>query len=575
MFLALFLVVAAAVVFLDDVQGLQFTVKSIEGTETIDGLTDKQLAIQRWFADLTFLREDVNDWKNWGNSVKDLDCDGNTCIRYEIAGLAYAAAVLGLKMPEYQQVTEAIMYNSIVRMTQQVVWQYVELFDDFKSQSTYPDPVAYKNIMYSGHLVQMIAMFEAIFGNQTFSIDGWDFMWTDPQTKEVKKIHYTTSLLMDRVYQQSIAYGNGGVPCEPDSIFVICNNYPQNGWLLADKMYGTSYTEKSIPSWHRTLKTHAINRLNKSDELLENYFKLDYLIKPLGIWEPIGTIGSDMWALSWMKTWWPALDIRSSLQPAFEHIRDSSCWIVERNESTNSTTARLHPDDRKQKIFPFDEMVTTSFYPLIERQFLSLDQSTALARYTGVLSFFEESFGQSLDLDGDGVYDAYQYNSLACSGLDCESGDYSVWSTANLLIGMIHPADDLDFLRSFFQQRELSSFRKQNNQSRIDSVEYPDVMVSFARYSTSLVSQRHHNLTVHLKPGDHAPINRDHLVVFGQIPRDHVDQLVIFVNGVISKRFEVVGESEDSPFVSIRLQVRGWTQATAASSQQIKIEAIY
>lgn len=80
---------------------------------------------------------------------------GNTCIRYEIAGLAYAAAVLAYKTPAYTQVTEQILYNSILRMTKKEVWQYVELFDDFKEQPTYPDPVAYKNIMYSGHLAQV------------------------------------------------------------------------------------------------------------------------------------------------------------------------------------------------------------------------------------------------------------------------------------------------------------------------------------------------------------------------------------------------------------------------------------
>lgn len=80
---------------------------------------------------------------------------GNTCIRYEIAGLAYAAAVLAYKTPAYTQVVESILFGSIIRMIDKVVWQYVELFDDFKEQSTYPDPVAYKNIMYSGHLAQV------------------------------------------------------------------------------------------------------------------------------------------------------------------------------------------------------------------------------------------------------------------------------------------------------------------------------------------------------------------------------------------------------------------------------------
>lgn len=128
---------------------------SVAGTEVLtNALTSKQLAIQRWFAQLTYLQPRDN-WTGWGDAINDVDCDGNTCMRYEISGLAYAAAVLASKTPAYTGLAESIMYDCIMRMIQKPVWQYVELFDDFKDQPTYPDPVAYKNIMYSGHLAQV------------------------------------------------------------------------------------------------------------------------------------------------------------------------------------------------------------------------------------------------------------------------------------------------------------------------------------------------------------------------------------------------------------------------------------
>ncbi len=132
---------------------LQIKSNSLSGTEYRSGLTDKQLGIQRWFASLTFL-QDLNEWDGWGENIEDVHCDGNTCVRYELSAIVYTAAAVAHKMPAYQQVTEGIMYNAIVRMISSRVWQYIELFDDFKSQPSYPDPVAYKNIMYSGHLAQ-------------------------------------------------------------------------------------------------------------------------------------------------------------------------------------------------------------------------------------------------------------------------------------------------------------------------------------------------------------------------------------------------------------------------------------
>jgi hypothetical protein len=144
-------------------EALLVEVNNTLGTESLPNeLTEKQLAIQRWFSQLTFL-QNLSDWGGWGNAADDLDCDGNTCIRYEIAGLAYSAAVIAKVTPAYTQVVEDILYNSIVRMTDKRVYQYIELFDDFTSQPTYPDPVAYKNIMYSGHLAQVRPTFYLCF----------------------------------------------------------------------------------------------------------------------------------------------------------------------------------------------------------------------------------------------------------------------------------------------------------------------------------------------------------------------------------------------------------------------------
>jgi hypothetical protein len=47
------------------------------------------------------------------------------------------------------------MHNAILRMIDKKIWQYIEIFDDFVAQPSFPDPVAYKNIMYSGHLAQV------------------------------------------------------------------------------------------------------------------------------------------------------------------------------------------------------------------------------------------------------------------------------------------------------------------------------------------------------------------------------------------------------------------------------------
>jgi hypothetical protein len=496
------------------------------------------------------------------------------------------------------------MFNCIQRMTQQIVYQYIELFNDFKDQSTYPDPVIYKNIMFSGHLLQMISMFEGIYGNFIFATEGWDFIWIDPISNQTKITHYTTSRLMEVVYQQSLIYEISGVPCEPDSIFIICNNYPQNGWLLYDTIYHSNYSEESIPSWYKMVKSHGINHrqekgdddkreregekerdpIGKDEGKLENFFKLDYLIKPLGIWEPIASIGSDVWALSWMKTWWPATDMNNTLLSAFQFIQNSSCWIQVPEDPSNTSSlasslypySYLHSSDASQKLFPMNDMITTSFYPMIEKQFLTEREVTS-SKYIEVLNYFENQFGQGIDLDHDDNIDLYQCNSLSCDSTvafsTCDSGDYAIWSTANLLIAMLHPENQSNYLRDLFYPKDgIAWYQRYQNQSKVESVEYPTVMVSYAKYSSSSLLQ--HNLTVYLKPGDNAPINRYHNVTFSHIPINHLNSMVIRIDDMVSDTFTILEET--SEFSKVLLTVPGWTSIDdIQSSFPIHIELLY
>ena len=135
----------------------------------------------------------------------------------------------------------------------------------------------------------MISLYESITGNMTFSSAGWSFNWgSDSEFPE--PIHYNTEKLMNAIYTQTSLYEGalGGVPCEPDSIFVICNNYPMNAFILHDEVHRTEYADSARTSWQETIAQHGVNRVPDVENADNNFFNLDYLIHPLGIWEPIG-----------------------------------------------------------------------------------------------------------------------------------------------------------------------------------------------------------------------------------------------------------------------------------------------
>lgn len=88
--------------------------------------------------------------------------------------------------------------------------------------------------MYSGHLAQMAVLTHWVTGNASLATQGWDFAWNGTAFA-----HYNTSRLLGAVAAQMTAYPGapGGVPCEPDSVFVICNDFPHNAFGPAGVLY--------------------------------------------------------------------------------------------------------------------------------------------------------------------------------------------------------------------------------------------------------------------------------------------------------------------------------------------------
>jgi len=95
------------------------------------------------------------------------------------------------------------------------VWEYIDQYS--RKNPTFPDPGYYENIMYSG----------------TYDINEFNFIW-DKSGDPVNNIHYTIIKLVNVIYLQINDDSSAGVSCEPESVYISCQNHPHSALEFYD-----------------------------------------------------------------------------------------------------------------------------------------------------------------------------------------------------------------------------------------------------------------------------------------------------------------------------------------------------
>ena len=219
---------------------------------------------QEWGQLLWVLRlanQDLDDFSNF----QSVDEQGISACRYTIAFSAYFLAVEQYhKFPAWREEIQMASDRLIQRMLVKKVWEYwehespgVTKFEPNEDRP-YPaskDPIAYRNIMYSGHLSQMINLYQSLYDERKWDAPGSIVLRWDDATK----FTYDNRTLQDAMFLQLINNPVPGIECEPNAIFPACNTHPMLGWLLYDKMHGTRYYAAAQPLFDRFFASQFIN----------------------------------------------------------------------------------------------------------------------------------------------------------------------------------------------------------------------------------------------------------------------------------------------------------------------------
>ena len=217
--------------------------------------------------------------------------------RYHIAFAGYAAAALGLRETgdaaetrERRKRVGRIIGRCIVRYLQPEIWAYSQSKSYWGRKPWAPDPCYRENVMYTGHLLQLLALYERFTGDKRYWKEGFDFVWKD------RRVHYDVKKLIDVSVYQMRKGPNGGITCEPGLMFFPCNNHPHIALSIFAAL-GHGDWSADARRWEKWALGHYRRPLFGGGALNLVYHAWS------GILYPRGSTGLDAWSLMWYEPW--------------------------------------------------------------------------------------------------------------------------------------------------------------------------------------------------------------------------------------------------------------------------------
>ncbi|KIW42237.1 uncharacterized protein PV06_05801 [Exophiala oligosperma] len=245
------------------------------------------------------------EWNHFGSLEAQQEWDD--AYRYQLATMAYATGLAHYhRLPAMRTAFKTLLRRIIHKMLRREVWGYWfstslggKLLDpDLKElRKPWADPVIKENIMYSGHLLLMTSLYAMLFDDDEFEKEGsltfnWNplFFGMGPE-----KFSYDNRSLQKVIFQQMEENDWVGVCCEPNAVFVVCNQFPIIAMRYNDSRDGTNNVQGVLEKYEASLIKKGM--LNDSG-LYPSFFALKQRST-----RPARQGAHTAWANAYMNTW--------------------------------------------------------------------------------------------------------------------------------------------------------------------------------------------------------------------------------------------------------------------------------
>ena len=274
-------------------------------------LSEDELAGLAWLEFVTgpLSVEDEREWWDIGGTQH-----GIFAKRYNIAFAGYAAAAIGMRGDaEVRARAGKVIGNCLERMLKTDAWAYSMSKNYWGRKPWAPDPCHRENVMYTGHLLHLLAYYELFTGDRRYHREGggWDFVWRDG-----RRVHYDVEKLIGVTVEQMRNGPNGGVTCEPGLMFFACNNHPHVALAIFREL-GYGDWSADAARWEKWALAHYLSPLFGGGEV-----NLVYHVRGNFMY-PRGQDALDGWSLLWYEAWASDRRVATTL---WRKVRDRLDW---------------------------------------------------------------------------------------------------------------------------------------------------------------------------------------------------------------------------------------------------------
>jgi len=245
-------------------------------------------------------RQIPGEWAYMGTAEPSQE--GFDCYRYQLAFMVYTLALAQYhRTPAYRELYRDTIQKLIEKMLRYEVWGYWETTSRGskilnpaleKLEEGNIDPVLRQNIMYSGHLLMMVGLYEMLYQDGTYDRPNSLTFQFHPVFRGFgrQEFHYDFKSLTRVIYSEFERNQYIGVECEPNGVFMFCNQFPILGFMLYDATHGTDIAAQVIPKFQAAWN-EKMNYFNTEDfTALPSFYLLKQGVSARRRGQNIGTI---------------------------------------------------------------------------------------------------------------------------------------------------------------------------------------------------------------------------------------------------------------------------------------------